>query len=75
MLENLENGRNVAIVFDTPMGDALPETYTIDGKTFPVIDGRISDERFLDASPVIVGLSALAKGRDDESGFIVKVSH
>ena len=37
-------GGGVAVVFDTPRGEALPSTW----QGFPVIDGDVSDARFLD---------------------------
>ena len=62
----LNAGGNVAVVFDGP----LPE----DHLGFPVIDGDKYDARFLDPSPVVVGLSA--KGfiaqDDDRTGFVVR---
>jgi hypothetical protein len=36
-----------------------------------VIDGRTHDLRFLDEAGVWVGLSALGRGRKDESGFVI----
>lgn len=60
-------GYNVAIVFDTPKNKPLPATY----KGRKVIDGRTHDLRFLDEAGVWVGLSALGRGRKDESGFVI----
>ena len=60
-------GANVAVVFDTPKGDALPDTW----RDVPVIDGRTHDYRFLDPQGVIVGLSALGKAKGDYS-FVQK---
>lgn len=62
-------GKNVAVVFDTHKDDELPKKYL----GIPVIDGRTHDLRFLDEKGVIVGLSALGKGRKDTSGFVVPV--
>lgn len=56
-------GGNIAAVFDK-----LPETYL--GK--PVVDGDATDLRFLDPKGVIVGLKAKGKGKQDESGFVIK---
>ena len=56
-------GGNVAVVFDK-----LPETYL--GK--PVVDGDATDLRFLDPKGVIVGLKAKGKGKQDESGFVIR---
>ena len=64
-LELLQAGGNVAIVFSGP----LPTTY----KGFPVIDGDLSDLRFLDPKNVIVGLKAKGDAKKDKSGFVVTV--
>ena len=62
-------GANVAVVFDTSKGDDLPLEWA--GR--PVIDGDVSDLRFLDARGRIVGLRAKGQGKKDESGFVVTV--
>ena len=62
-------GANVAVVFDTSKGDALPSEWA--GR--PVVDGDVSDLRFLDARGRIVGLRAKGQGKKDESGFVVTV--
>jgi len=62
-------GANVAVVFDTSKGDALPVEWA--GR--PVVDGDVSDLRFLDARGRIVGLRAKGQGKKDESGFVVVV--
>ena len=51
-LELLSNGVNVAVVFDRYMGESLPKTW----RGYEVIDGDISDTRFLDKRGVVVGL-------------------
>jgi len=56
-------GGNVAVVFNK-----LPSKYL--GRK--VIDGDITDLRFLDPSPCVVGLKAKGKGRYDTSGFVIK---
>lgn len=63
----LEGGNNVAVVFDTRKGKALPATF--EGRT--VIDGDEHDLRFLDPSGVVVGLRAKGRARRDVSGFVV----
>jgi hypothetical protein len=65
--EMFAKGYNVAIVFDTPMNKPLPTEYM--GR--PVIDGRTHDLRFLDPQGVWVGLSALGRGKKDDSGFVI----
>ena len=69
-VEMLDAGTNVAIVFDTPKDKPLPEKFM--GRK--VVDGRVTDLRFLDPSGVWVGLSALGKAKHDASGFVVKVA-
>lgn len=71
-LSALVKGRNVAVVFDTKKGQALPTHF--DG--FRVIDGDVSDLRFLDGQPsgqgVIIGLRAKGRAKTDSSGFVQK---
>jgi hypothetical protein len=57
-----ERGMNVAVVFDR-----LPETFL--GRK--VIDGTLTDLRFLDEQGVVVGLEAKGKAKTDQSGFVV----
>jgi hypothetical protein len=63
VLENLERGRNVAVVFK----NGLPSEYL----GYPVIDGDVNDCRFFDEWPCIVGLKAKGPARNDASGFVV----
>ncbi len=58
----LEEGVNVAVVFLS-----VPETY----KGYRVIDGDITDARFLDPDGVIVGLSAKGAAKKDTTGFVL----
>lgn len=58
-------GVNVATVFD-----AVPAEYA--GR--PVVDGDISDLRFLDSRGVIVGLKAKGDGKKDTSGFVIRAT-
>ena len=57
-----ERGMNVAVVFDK-----LPKTFL--GRK--VIDGTLTDLRFLDPKGVVVGLEAKGKAKTDRSGFVV----
>lgn len=57
----LGSGMNVAVVFRNPPAVFMAHM---------VIDGDISDLRFLDKSVVIVGLSAKAKAKKDTTGFV-----
>lgn len=62
----LANGQNVAVVFDK-----RPKTYW----GYPVIDGDETDLRFLDPSPVVVGLTFKGKKSKMESDFVVKTKN
>lgn len=66
----LSHGVNVAVVFDTKRGAALPETW----QGYKVIDGDETDLRFLDPSGVIVGLRAKGRAKKDTSGFVVRLN-
>jgi len=62
----MQAGGNAAVVFATPKGQALPATW----QGFPVIDGDLTDARFLDPRGVVVGLHAKGKAKRDRSGFV-----
>lgn len=62
-VEALKNGYNVAVVFK----NSLPETWN----GFPVVDGDLSDLRFMDPSNVVVGLKAKGKAKKETTGFTV----
>lgn len=79
-LDWINHGRNVAAVFDVGKNQPLPERYTIAlpkniwSMCLPVIDGDISDLRFLDAKGVIVGLRAKGKAaKDTRNGFVIQI--
>lgn len=59
----LAHGVSVAVVFK----DSLPDIYL--GHT--VIDGTTHDFRFLDAPGSVVGLTAKARAKTDDTGFVV----
>jgi hypothetical protein len=63
---------NVAVVFSTARGKALPRYAYYAGRRYDVIDGDESDLRFLDPKGVIVGLRAKGRARKDTSGFVVR---
>ena len=63
----LEAGGTVAAVFRSK---ALPDTYTLAGRTFRVVSGDDDDLRFLDPAGVIVGLYAKGNAKRDASGFV-----
>ena len=77
-LECFEHGVNVAVVLDVHKKAPMPETYTVQGVTRPMIDGDTHDLRFLDPEGLFVGLrgksvtGGIQKGRD--SGFYREVS-
>lgn len=66
-IDTLRHGINVAVVFTTRRGEALPETW----KGFPVIDGDLHDCRFLDPKGVVVGLRAKGMAKGSQSPFVV----
>lgn len=84
-LRVLARGGNVAVVFSTRRGDALPRFW----KGYRVVDGDVSDVRTADSVPgsynpangaasigaagVVIGLRAKGRARRDTSGFVVKV--
>ncbi len=65
ILPLVKQGRNVAVLFDQ-----IPETWN----GFHVIDGDISDLRFVDPQGVIVGLSPKNKAKFDTTGFLVRLT-
>jgi hypothetical protein len=69
-LDFLKQGGNVAVVFDTKKGKALPDTWN--GAV--VIDADESDLRFLDGVGVVAGLRAKGKARKGKTGGFIKAS-
>jgi hypothetical protein len=76
-LDFLARGANITVVFDTKYSATskrpLPESW----KGFPVIDGDLTDLRFLDPRGVVVGLRAKGLARRPENqvnGFVVHAS-
>mgnify|MGYP005818639917 CR=1 FL=1 len=65
-LEVLDRGQNVAAVFATKKGQALPETCW----GYPVFDADLTDERYLDPYG-IAGLRAKGPAIKDTSGFVL----
>jgi len=65
----IKSGVNVAVVFDTKKGQDLPIKYL----GHRVIDGDLTDNRFLDDKGVIVGLREKKTGNTDTTGFVVNV--
>ena len=62
-------GANVAVVFSTPRGKALPSVWA----GIPVVDGDKTDERWLDPKGVIVGLRAKGRMRTAGKGMVHSV--
>ena len=62
--EEMDSGRNIAVVFDE-----VPSFY----KGRPVVDGDVSDLRFLDPTGVVVGLKAKGKARKGTYNFVVRL--
>ena len=70
-LQLMKQGKNVAVVFSTKKGHALPESW----QGLQVIDGDVDDLRILDPKGCIVGLRAKgSKGKADKTGFVVQVA-
>lgn len=68
----LKLGFNVAVVFDTKKGDALPASWN----GFPVYDGDDTDTRFLDPKGgYVIGLRAKGQAKKDISGFVVTLNN
>jgi hypothetical protein len=63
----LTKGISVAVVFAVKKGRALPATYG----GWNVVDGDLSDLRFLDPKGVIVGLRAKGPAKRDCAGFVI----
>lgn len=61
-LEALKHGINVSVVFS----GELPATHW----GYPVVDGDVSDLRFLDPAGVIVGLKAKGKAKKAKNAFV-----
>lgn len=62
-LDMLDSGINVAAVFRKE----LPKEWN----GFEVIDGDVSDTRFLDSAGKIIGLRAKGKAKKDLTGFVI----
>jgi hypothetical protein len=63
----LRSGGNVAAVLRMKRHEEMPQFV----RNLPVIDGDQHDLRFLDPSPVIVGLRAKGDSIKDTSGFVM----
>jgi hypothetical protein len=68
-LQLAREGANVAVVFSTKKANGLPNSWG--GRE--VVDGDVSDLRFLDARGRIVGLRAKGDAKKDATGFVVSV--
>ena len=67
----LDNGKPISVVFDTPKGQPLPDTFL----GHRVVDADIHDVTFLHAQKgLVLGLRAKGKAKSDTSGFVVRTS-
>ena len=55
-LDALDHGINVAVPMDVAADAPMPESWTLNGRTLPMIDGDADDLRFLDPVGIFVGL-------------------
>jgi len=73
----LKHRINIAVVFGRTRHEDLPDTCTLHGEEFNVIDGDADDLRFLDPVGVVVGLrwkgSKARMNEAIEAGFVVGV--
>jgi len=68
-IEYLDAGYGAAVVMNCAK-HAHPQTFTLDGRTFGVVDGDAHDARFLDQPGSIVALAAKGRAKHDTSGFV-----
>ena len=66
----LNNGMNVAAVFNVVRGHDLPKGFTLGDLIVPVVDGDTHDYRPSDPKLSIIGLRAKGQARGDTSGFV-----
>jgi hypothetical protein len=71
-LEYLKRGGNVAVVFNQGKGKPLPVKWL----QYPVVDGDLSDLRFLDPIGTVIGLRVKQTGQGEvkTGGFFVSVA-
>jgi hypothetical protein len=62
---------NVAVVYSTRKGEALPRYAYAARRRYDVIDGDMTDLRFLDPRGVVVGLRAKGRARKHVGGFVI----
>ena len=55
-MDALDHGINVAVPMDVAADAPMPESWTLNGRTLPMIDGDADDLRFLDPVGIFVGL-------------------
>jgi hypothetical protein len=73
-LEILRKGSNITVVFDTKYSATSKQALPTSWRGFPVIDGDLTDLRFLDPRGVVVGLRAKGIARrpaNQVDGFVV----
>lgn len=67
--EYLRAGYSAAIVMFIPR-HFPPSTFTVNGVSYPAVDGDAHDARFLDPPGSIVALAAKGRAKHDTSGFV-----
>lgn len=72
----LNNGMNVAIVYDVGKKEPFPKGHIFGGKSYPIIDGDLNDWRYGDyeenSTPVIIGLRPKGMAKKDTTGFVFR---
>lgn len=69
----LDAGISVAVVLSGAGDSVRPKPFPPTWNGRKLVDGDTSDLRFLDPSPVYVGLRAKGRAKDDSSGFVYPI--
>jgi hypothetical protein len=64
---------NVSIVLTTKREQELPKEYTLNGTTYPILDGDKHDLRFTEAKGYLIGLRAKGKAIKNNGTFVQSI--